>query len=191
MIPEIGRLSDFRRVPGTANREDLERREDDGVLPKLMRKRQPHDGVEAVMTRVDLFQRCSELQIDVRMPIREFTPQWNEPAQGERRIGADAQRLMLAAGANSVRSQSKVVEDARNIGSVGLADLGQFYGAAVAVEQGHAEVRFELLDLAADGTGCQAQFVCCLSKMQPSRSRIESAQGGQGRNTAHRGDLYC
>jgi hypothetical protein len=76
------------------------------------------------------------------------------------------------------------VERARNIGSICLADLRQFHGTTVAVEQFHAEIGLKLLDLTANRAGREAQFICRIGEMQPPRGGVKSTQGRKGRDTS-------
>ena len=69
------------------------------------------------------------------------------------------------------------------------ARLGQFGVAAVAAEQPHAEMSFEVLDLLADGCRGDVQFLGGSGKAQVPSHRAESAKRIEGRELGFAGHI--
>jgi hypothetical protein len=115
------------------------------------------------------------------MVAREPRQARNEPQRGERVGGGHRQRLLARVRAQPVGRAAHGGERLRRGGVELVPRLGQRERAVPPLEEPHAELVLELLDLARDRRLREVELLARLGERQVARRRFESHQQVQGR----------
>ncbi len=113
-----------------------------------------------------------------------------QPAHREGADHADAQRLAVVAAGKALQGGGDAVEGLGQYRVQALAFVGQGHAARQALEQDHAQARFQLLDLVAERGLGHAQLGGGAGQVLVPRGGFEGAQGVQRQLRAdHRAPL--
>ena len=149
----------------------------------------PADGdVVVVAPEVDGREARANVEIDVRMRREEPADPRQQPAGGERRHDADAQLARIGARGDLVDCGGQLRECGAHAGREALTFVGQANPAARALDEPHAEIALQRLDLMTDRAVREAERFRGLGEATRARRGIERPQRLHRRQAqAHRG----
>ena len=136
-------------------------------------------GAEFDQPRVDV-----QHHIDVRIGAPEAVQPRDQPAGGQRGVGAHPGRLGLAACGDIGQHSLDAVETGGQLREQGLARLGQHHLAVQALEQRGRQRGFQFADLAADCRLRNVQFLGGAAEARVTAGDLEGSQGGEGQAAA-------
>ena len=139
----------------------------------------PQRSIDAVTLEAHRFERGRHMQADLRIGPREQAEALEQPERGDRRQQADRQLPGLAQ--RPPRRAGDLRQRRRGDRKVFTAELGELDVAGQAPKERHPQERLQNLDLAADGSRRDAQFMRRLGEAQVTARRFERAQRKQWR----------
>ncbi len=129
-----------------------------------------------------------DVEIDVRVPCNEMADARQEPPRGERRQHADAEMPRILALGHLAHGIRDLIERAAHACREARAGIGQPDAATGALDETHAEVGLESLDLVTDRAVREIERLGGAAQALRARRGFEGAQCLHGRNVGgHRG----
>ena len=125
-----------------------------------------------------------ERQVDLGVAPAEPVEARQQPAVGERRLDADAQRRLRGFVEQLGQPAVDVVEAGCQLLQQGTAGSGQLYVPVEPVEQRLADQCFEFAHLAADGSLRDEQLLSGLAEAREPAGGLEAAQRRQRQSSA-------
>ncbi len=119
-----------------------------------------------------------EAHLDVRVALPEIAEPRDQPAHGEGRQQADGERLGAGAVTKIGDHAGKPVESVLHLGKERLSRGGQRNPTRAAVQEPHAEIAFERLDLVAHRGFGDRKLLCRAAKARKPRHGLERPQTG-------------
>ena len=162
---------------GRANRDDgfRHQRQVFHIRPVLPAKM---DGsVKRAVVKGKGAQPGAEVDSDFRVGLGKIPQPWRKPMHPERGQNSEVQRAARRIGAHRNRSLRQAVQDTPDLIDIGLTGIGQCQPAPLPRNQGHIELLFQRLELAADRTLRQRQFLSRLGCTAKARHRLKREQG--------------
>ncbi len=121
-----------------------------------------------------------QMQIQLRQILIEPIQPWNEPARHQTAGATQHEGPLAIAGLEFGADLAQPLEDIATHLAQSQPGLGQRQAAALATEQGHAQLFLQRTYLPAHGSMGHMQLVTCTTHSAQAGSGLEGAQGIQG-----------
>ena len=145
--------------------------------------------VDLVAVEIDQPDRGGDPGVDVGLGLAKTLDPGHQPLGGEGGGGRDRDQAAGLQVPDPGDPGGQVVEAVAQVRQGRLAGLGQPDRPLAALEQGHAQIVLQALDLMADGGGGHVQLLRRLGEAEMAGGGLEGAQGVERRQSARHGGL--